>query len=217
MQTQEFLARLESLLQFLIPQYRAEGKSYLTVSIGCTGGRHRSVALAEELGRRLTEKQRANVKITHRDVTKLDRPVGGLRFFISSRVNTPLSTHSSASVRSTSAPFSSADRSASSVEMSPSARSSVSIGPGWVAVVKSCSNRSGPVVGLLLRTWEGTFAGTSTPSSLAIRESGLSLSPMSSATFSTSKASSPLPSISMAASLSFWTGSGCVLPAPGAA
>jgi len=70
MQTQEFLARLESLLQFLIPQYRAEGKSYLTVSIGCTGGRHRSVVLAEELGRRLTEKQRANVKITHRDVTK---------------------------------------------------------------------------------------------------------------------------------------------------
>jgi UPF0042 nucleotide-binding protein len=70
MQTQEFLARLESLLLFLIPQYRAEGKSYLTVSIGCTGGRHRSVALAEELGRRLTEKQRANVKITHRDVTK---------------------------------------------------------------------------------------------------------------------------------------------------
>ena len=70
MQTQEFLARLESLLQFLIPQYRAEGKSYLTVSIGCTGGRHRSVALAEQLGRRLTEKQRANVKITHRDVTK---------------------------------------------------------------------------------------------------------------------------------------------------
>jgi RNase adapter protein RapZ len=70
-QTQEFLARLESLLQFLIPQYRAEGKSYLTVSIGCTGGRHRSVALAEELGRRLTEKHRANVKVTHRDVMKV--------------------------------------------------------------------------------------------------------------------------------------------------
>jgi len=70
MQAQEFLARLESLLQFLIPQYRAEGKSYLTVSIGCTGGRHRSVALAEELGRRLTEKHRANVKVTHRDVMK---------------------------------------------------------------------------------------------------------------------------------------------------
>jgi UPF0042 nucleotide-binding protein len=70
-QTQEFLARLESLLLFLIPQYRAEGKSYLTVSIGCTGGRHRSVTLAEELGRRLTEKHRAHVKVTHRDVGKL--------------------------------------------------------------------------------------------------------------------------------------------------
>ncbi|HEY6911069.1 MAG TPA: RNase adapter RapZ [Myxococcales bacterium] len=69
-QSEEFLARLESLLQFLIPQYRAEGKSYLTVSIGCTGGRHRSVALAEELGRRLSEKHRANVKVTHRDVNK---------------------------------------------------------------------------------------------------------------------------------------------------
>jgi UPF0042 nucleotide-binding protein len=69
--TQEFLARLEAMLQFLIPQYRAEGKSYLTVSIGCTGGRHRSVALAEELGRRLTEKHRANVKVTHRDVDKV--------------------------------------------------------------------------------------------------------------------------------------------------
>jgi UPF0042 nucleotide-binding protein len=67
-QTQEFLARLESLLAFLIPQYRAEGKSYLTVSIGCTGGRHRSVALAEELGKRLGERNRAKVKVTHRDV-----------------------------------------------------------------------------------------------------------------------------------------------------
>ncbi len=69
-QSQEFLTRLESLLHFLIPQYRAEGKSYLTVSVGCTGGRHRSVALAEELGRRLSEKHRANVKVTHRDVDK---------------------------------------------------------------------------------------------------------------------------------------------------
>jgi UPF0042 nucleotide-binding protein len=70
-QTQEFLTRLESLLTFLIPQYRAEGKSYLTVSIGCTGGRHRSVALSEELKRRLEGKQRANVRVTHRDVNKV--------------------------------------------------------------------------------------------------------------------------------------------------
>ena len=70
-QTQEFLEKLEGMLAFLIPQYRAEGKSYLTVSIGCTGGRHRSVALSEELGKRLTTNHRANVKITHRDVTKI--------------------------------------------------------------------------------------------------------------------------------------------------
>ena len=69
-QTQEFLERLESLLAFLLPQYKAEGKSYLTVSIGCTGGRHRSVALAEELSKRLTDKHRARVKVTHRDVDK---------------------------------------------------------------------------------------------------------------------------------------------------
>lgn len=69
-QTQEFLARLESLLLFLIPQYRAEGKSYLTVSIGCTGGRHRSVVLSEELGHRLAQRHRAAVKVTHRDVLK---------------------------------------------------------------------------------------------------------------------------------------------------
>ena len=69
-QTQEFLEHLESLLAFLLPQYRAEGKSYLTVSLGCTGGRHRSVALAEELSKRLTQKHRARVKVTHRDVGK---------------------------------------------------------------------------------------------------------------------------------------------------
>ena len=69
-QTEEFLERLESLLAFLLPQYKGEGKSYLTVSIGCTGGRHRSVALAEELSKRLTEKHRARVKVTHRDVAK---------------------------------------------------------------------------------------------------------------------------------------------------
>jgi len=69
-QTQEFLEQLESLLAFLLPQYRAEGKSYLTVSLGCTGGRHRSVALAEELSKRLTQKHRARVKVTHRDLAK---------------------------------------------------------------------------------------------------------------------------------------------------
>jgi UPF0042 nucleotide-binding protein len=69
--TQEFLDRLESLLAFLIPHYRSEGKSYLTVAIGCTGGRHRSVAVAEDLSRRLSEKHRAKVKVTHRDIDKV--------------------------------------------------------------------------------------------------------------------------------------------------
>ena len=69
-QTQEFVDHLETLLAFLLPQYKAEGKSYLTVSLGCTGGRHRSVVLADELARRLTESHRARVKVTHRDVDK---------------------------------------------------------------------------------------------------------------------------------------------------
>jgi RNase adapter protein RapZ len=50
---QEFLERAEGLCRFLLPHYRSEGKSYLTVSIGCTGGRHRSVVIAHELSRRL--------------------------------------------------------------------------------------------------------------------------------------------------------------------
>lgn len=70
-QTQEFLEKLESLLHFLLPQYRAEGKSYLTIGIGCTGGRHRSVALAEELARRLLDRRRVRVKVAHRDVLKV--------------------------------------------------------------------------------------------------------------------------------------------------
>jgi len=67
---QEFLGHAEGLLRFLLPQYRAEGKSYLTVSIGCTGGRHRSVALVEELNRRLSGGA-ARIRVAHRDVGKI--------------------------------------------------------------------------------------------------------------------------------------------------
>ena len=49
----QFLERLEGMLDFLIPRFRAEGKSYVSIGIGCTGGRHRSVAIAEELSNRL--------------------------------------------------------------------------------------------------------------------------------------------------------------------
>ena len=63
----EFLDRVEDLLGFLIPKYEEEGKSYLTIGVGCTGGHHRSVVLAEELGAWL-EKQGITATIRHRDV-----------------------------------------------------------------------------------------------------------------------------------------------------
>ncbi len=62
-----FLDRLEALLADVLPAYQAEGRSYLTVAIGCTGGRHRSVAVAEEIARRVRERGIA-VRTTHRDV-----------------------------------------------------------------------------------------------------------------------------------------------------
>jgi UPF0042 nucleotide-binding protein len=68
-QTGEFLRRIESLLAYLIPHYIREGKSYLTVALGCTGGRHRSVALAEVIRRALQRKGHA-AKVVHRDVDK---------------------------------------------------------------------------------------------------------------------------------------------------
>ena len=68
-QTNEFLRRIESLLGYLIPHYIREGKSYLTVAIGCTGGRHRSVALAEVMRRSLQRKGYAS-KVVHRDLEK---------------------------------------------------------------------------------------------------------------------------------------------------
>jgi UPF0042 nucleotide-binding protein len=65
----EFLERVEGLLGFLIPRFEEEGKSYLTIGIGCTGGHHRSVVLAEELGRWL-EAQGITASVRHRDVEK---------------------------------------------------------------------------------------------------------------------------------------------------
>jgi UPF0042 nucleotide-binding protein len=68
-QTGEFLRRIESLLAYLIPHYIREGKSYLTVALGCTGGRHRSVALAEVIRRALQRRGHA-AKVVHRDIDK---------------------------------------------------------------------------------------------------------------------------------------------------
>lgn len=68
-ETVEFQRIFGELLAFLIPAYRQEGKSYLTIAIGCTGGRHRSVALVEETAR-LLRAGGLNVRCTHRDTEK---------------------------------------------------------------------------------------------------------------------------------------------------
>lgn len=67
--TRRFLARFTDMLEFLIPGYRTEGKSYLTISTGCTGGKHRSVAITEELRDFFSDKN-VIVKVTHRDIGK---------------------------------------------------------------------------------------------------------------------------------------------------
>jgi UPF0042 nucleotide-binding protein len=68
-QTGEFLRRIESLLTYLIPHYIREGKSYLTIAFGCTGGKHRSVMLAESVQKAL-EKSGYSAKVVHRDMEK---------------------------------------------------------------------------------------------------------------------------------------------------
>jgi RNase adapter protein RapZ len=65
----EFLERLQSLCEFLFPRYQREGKAYLTVALGCTGGKHRSVALVEELLRRLGPAF-PRIRAQHRDIEK---------------------------------------------------------------------------------------------------------------------------------------------------
>ncbi len=67
-QAQSFLQHVERLLTFLLPLYREEGKFYLTIAIGCTGGRHRSVALVNRLQERLDE-MGTRCSLTHRDVS----------------------------------------------------------------------------------------------------------------------------------------------------
>lgn len=65
----EFQDRLEALVQTVVPGYEREGKLFVTVAIGCTGGRHRSTAMAEELARRLREDD-AEVTVLHRDLER---------------------------------------------------------------------------------------------------------------------------------------------------
>lgn len=65
-----FVAMADEMLGFLVPRYEAEGKAYLTIGIGCTGGRHRSVAIAEELARRLRDRGGVDVTVRHRDADR---------------------------------------------------------------------------------------------------------------------------------------------------
>ena len=85
LETITFLEKAEDLLTFCLPRFEREGKSYLTVAIGCTGGRHRSVAVAVTLASRLREKTGLPILVFHRDVGRVDilgsyppsRPWGG--------------------------------------------------------------------------------------------------------------------------------------------
>lgn len=69
-ETQAFLTKLLDMLHFLIPHYRNEGKSQVIIGIGCTGGKHRSVAISEYLGRMLGASETETVRVSHRDADR---------------------------------------------------------------------------------------------------------------------------------------------------
>ena len=69
--TRDFMDKLEEYARFVLPHYIEEGKSYLTIAIGCTGGRHRSVAIAERLKKALSAIDGAQVRVRHRDLSRV--------------------------------------------------------------------------------------------------------------------------------------------------
>ena len=69
--TREFIEKLEEYLRFVVPRYVAEGKRYLTIAVGCTGGRHRSVMIADRLRGALGGIKGARVRVRHRDVARV--------------------------------------------------------------------------------------------------------------------------------------------------
>jgi RNase adapter protein RapZ len=68
-----FFGKLAEMVQMLLPAYRAEGKAYFTIALGCTGGRHRSVVLAEDLGGRIAAGGEWSVRLRHRELERLGR------------------------------------------------------------------------------------------------------------------------------------------------
>ncbi len=73
-ETQIFLQKYQDLINYLIPLYEKEGKAYLTVAVGCTGGRHRSVAIAEHVSPAINSAGR-HVSVVHRDIDRGDSPI----------------------------------------------------------------------------------------------------------------------------------------------
>jgi UPF0042 nucleotide-binding protein len=70
-ESREFVERAEQLLEYCLPRFEREGRSYLTIAIGCTGGRHRSVALAEYIAERIRTKGGISIDVQHRDVDRV--------------------------------------------------------------------------------------------------------------------------------------------------
>ncbi len=71
-EAEEYVARALSLLEFCLPRFEREGRSYLTIGVGCTGGRHRSVVIAERLGKILAERSGLSIDVVHRDVDRIN-------------------------------------------------------------------------------------------------------------------------------------------------
>jgi len=69
--TRDFIDKLEEYVRFVLPHYIEEGKSYLTIGIGCTGGRHRSVAIAERLKKAISSIDGARIRVRHRDLNRV--------------------------------------------------------------------------------------------------------------------------------------------------
>jgi UPF0042 nucleotide-binding protein len=67
-ETKEFIKKIKDLLDFLVPLYIREGKSYLSIALGCTGGMHRSPAIAEEISR-LIKGKNIDLNVIHRDIS----------------------------------------------------------------------------------------------------------------------------------------------------
>ncbi len=67
-----YLELVSELLEFTVPRFESEGRSYLTIAVGCTGGRHRSVVVAEKLGAALSERLGLFVDVVHRDLDRVN-------------------------------------------------------------------------------------------------------------------------------------------------